>query len=171
MDIMQNVLPDKPEEVSASLGSAMDNAAICGLMKQYAKFLMKKGLATDKEIVKQKIGAVLSPALDSGVVTQAIISNVFSWIDTELCGNSVQMEARCKSKFVCKALCEGLPTFSADDMPEIVKQAAALKQQLKSVCEQIANTYGANIDAAVKKFIGEFGRLMEPEFVQKCSSN
>ena len=171
MDIMNGVLPDKPEVVSAGLGSAIDSAAICGLMKQYAKFLMKSKITTDKEAAKQKVGAVLSPALDRGVITQAVITNVFNAIDNDICGGQVQCEAKCKEKFIAKTLCEFLPTFSASDMPEIMQKAAALKQELKALCSQISNAYGANVCASVQKFISEFGNLMEPEFVQKCAQN
>ena len=171
MNIGNNILPDRPEDVSVGLGTAIDSASICGLMKQYAKFLMKKGIVTDKEAVKQKIGTVLSPALDRGIITQAVITNVFNAIDTDICGGQVQCEARCKEKFIAKTLCEFLPTFSAEDMPEQIKRAAALKQELKALCSQISNVYGANVCASVQKFIGEFGNLMEPEFVQKCTQN
>ena len=171
MDILNNTLPDKAADLPVGLGAAFDSATISGLMKQYAKFLMKKGIAADKEAVKQKIGEILSPALDRGTITQAVISSVFNWIDTELCGNSVQLEARCKAKFICKTLCESLPTFESENMPEVIKQAAALKQQLKTLCDQIANIYGANIQASAQKFISEFGKQMEPEFVQKVSQN
>lgn len=170
MDIVpQNALQDVNAEVSVSLGSAIDNATVVGLMKQYAKYLIKNNIVADKEAAKQKIGEVLSPALDRGVVTQAIVSCVCNWIDNECCVNEQQDCARRNAKFICKALCEDLPAMAADDMPDMIKRAAALKAELKQLCVQIDATYGANIKSSVQKFIAEFGNLMDPTFVQKCS--
>lgn len=170
MDIIaQNALPDVNANVSVGLGNAMDHATIVGLMKQYAKYLLKNNIVADKEAVKQKIGEVLSPALDRGVVTQSIVSCVCNWIDNDCCASDSQHEARRNAKFICKALCEDLPTMAADDMPEIIKRAAALKQELKDLCIKIEAEYGSNIKCSIQKFMSEFGNLMDPGFVQKCS--
>ena len=170
MDIVpQNILPDTNAEVSVGLSNAIDHATVVGIMKQYVKFLFKNNIVADKEAAKSKVGTVLSPALDRGVVTQAIVACVCNWIDNDCCATASAHEARRNAKFICKALCEDLPTMAADDMPEMIKRAAALKAELKQLCVQIESTYGANIKSSVTKFLGEFGSYMEPEFVQKCS--
>ena len=170
MDIIpQNALPDVNAEVSVGLASAIDHASIAGLMKQYAKYLLKNNIVTDKEAAKQKIGEVLSPALDRGVVTQAIISCVCNWIDNDCCASESQHDARRNAKFICKALCEDLPEMTADDMPDVIKRAAQLKAELKQLCVLINATYGSNIKSSIQKFLSEFGNLMDQSFVQKCS--
>jgi hypothetical protein len=170
MDITaQNTLPDVNAEVSVGLSNAIDHATVVGLMKQYVKYLFKHNVVSDKEAAKQKVGVVLSPALDRGVITQAVLACVCNWIDNECCATEANHEARRNAKFICKALCEDLPGMAADDMPEIIKRAAQLKTELKQLCVQIEGAYGANIKSSVSKFLNEFGNLMEPEFVQKCS--
>lgn len=170
MDIVpQNTLPDVAATVSVDLGNAIDHASIVGLMKQYTKYLLKNNIVASKEEAKQKVGEVLSPALDRGVITQSVLSCVCNWIDTECCGSELQHNVRRNAKFICKALCEDLPQIASNDMPDIIQKAAALKAELKQLCIQIESAYGANIKASVDKFIAEFGNLMDAGFVQKCS--
>ena len=167
--VPQNTLPDTNANVSVDLGNAIEHASIVGLMKQYAKYLLKNNIVTSKEEAKQKIGEVLSPALDRGVITQSVLMCVCTWIDNECCASEAQHDARRNAKFICKALCEDLPGMASGDMPALIQKAAALKAELKQLCVQIEAAYGANIKSCVQSFIAEFGNLMDQGFVQKCS--
>ena len=162
-----NTLPDVKTSLPVDFDMAIKAASIITLMKKYVKFLFKKGHITSCEEAKQKVGEILSPALDRGIVSRAVLEEVIAWITKECRDNEMHYMNCCKKKMVCKTLCESISAVSFQSVPELVQKAINLKKELDAVSEELFNQYGENVRCSMDEFMNEFGNLFDPEFL-KC---
>ena len=161
----------EPQPISVELNIKLRDAAIIALLEDYGKFLMKKGLVADVEAVKAKLGEICSPAIDRGIITQAIIDHVFGNIEKNMPKYTADKADKCCKKFLKHALVEEMAEVAdMNTLDPDFQKAIDLYNQCKAATEVLIEKYGNNIKAHACAFYNEFKNLFDPAFSECVAS-
>ena len=161
----------EPKPVNVLFANKLRDAAIITLLEEYGKFLMKKGIATDVEGVKTRVGEVCSPAIERGIITQAVIDHVFGNIEKHG-GNLESIKAeKCCVKFLKHALIEEMAEVAGDVQEDpLFNEAMDLRNKLCEISDQLITKYGDIVKSHACAFFNEFKNLFDPAFAE-CTQN
>lgn len=156
-----------PQTINVALSAKLRDAAIISLLEDYGKFLLKKGIVDSAEAAKTKVGEICSPAIDRGIITQAIIDHVFGNIDKHAVKFSAEKSEKCCKKFMKHALVEEMGEImdgSVSD-PEF-QEAIELYNQLKAATDALIVKYGDVVKQHACAFYNEFKNMFDPSFAE-----
>lgn len=169
MSIPQGQQPaqNEPQPLNVMLNGKLRDAAIIALLEDYGKFLMKKGIVEGADAAKAKVGEVCSPAIDRGIITQAVIDHVFSNIEKHAVKFSADKNDKCCKKFLKHALIEEMAeVMDVNSIDPDFQKAIELHNQLKAACDELAAKYGDVVKGHACSFYNEFKNLFDPSFAE-----
>lgn len=154
--------------------AAIRESAIVALLEDYGRFLLKHKRVSSMEECRDKIGQVISIAMDRGDATQNTLAHIDRWLSKR----TVSTDFTCCCKRIEKYLSHALVEEMGEVMGELgvtpddpsyaeFKQAYDLYLQCKQATEALIAKYGQQVKSIAAQFIMEYKQAFDPEFVVK----
>lgn len=166
MDTIQN----GNQSMTAELASCFRREAIVELLNKYAIFLIDRRLVENKDAAIQKIGEIVSLAMDRGeadkLVAEEVIRNLESYLPdsqmTKLKKNSAQLADRVIHTV---AICD----FSAGTLEENeeFKKLQEAHGNYKAILMSLTSKYSDAIVEFQRAFATSFSSLIDAQFIEE----
>lgn len=149
-------------------------SAIVALLEDYGRFLLKHQRVSSMEECRDKIGQIISLAMDRGDATQNTLAHIERWLSKRTVSTDFTCCCKRIEKYLSHALVEEMGEVMgelgvASDDPNYAefKQAYDLYLQCKQVTEALIAKYGQQFKAIAAQFIADYKQAFDPEFVAK----
>ena len=148
-------------------------SAIVALLEDYGRFLLKHGKVSSIEECRNKIGVVISAAMDRGDVDANVLSHLERWLSKRTVNTNFTCCAKRTEKYLSHALVEEMGEVMAEkevlNDPSLAEFKAAyeLYTQYKAAVNGLISKYGQEVKAEAGRFVTDFKNLFDPEFVSK----
>lgn len=149
-------------------------SAIVALLEDYGRFLLKHQRVSSMEECRDKIGQIISLAMDRGDATQNTLAHIERWLSKRTVSTDFTCCCKRIEKYLAHALVEEMGEVMqehgvASDDPSYAefKQAYDLYLQYKQATEALVAKYGQQVKAIAAQFITEYKQAFDQEFVAK----
>lgn len=154
--------------------AVMRESAIVALLEDYGRFLIKHKRVSSMEECRDKIGQIISLAMDRGDATQNTLAHIERWLSKRTVNTDFTCCCKRIEKYLSHALVEEMGEVMqehniAPDDPSYAefKQAYDLYLQCKQATEALVAKYGQQVKSIAAQFIMEYKQAFDPEFVAK----
>ena len=159
-------------ETSATLNVVLKEAAIVALLEDYCKFLLKHKHVETMEDCRETVGAVLSAAMDSGEVSQNMLSHLERWLSKQTVHTDLTCCVHHIKKYMCHALGEEMEEViqelgATGPEFEVFKKANDARRAYEEAMGQLIAEYGNQVKEISFNFVANYSKLFNAEFVAK----
>lgn len=159
---------------TAAQAAVIRESAIVALLEDYGRFLLKHQRVSSMEECRDKIGQIISLAMDRGDATQNTLAHIERWLSKRTVSTDFTCCCKRIERYLSHALVEEMGEVMgelgvASDDPNYAefKQAYDLYLQCKQATEALVAKYGQQVKAIAAQFIADYKQAFDPEFVAK----
>lgn len=162
-----------PNENNATVIAVVKEAAVIAMLEDYARYLMKHQKVTSTAECKEKLGQIITLAMDRGEASQDTLAHLDRWLAKQ----TVHTELTCLShhveKFLAHALteelCEILDDAKVEDETAYAefRQVNELRKQYEAAATSLIGKYGEQLKSMAYQFLTNYKSAFDPEFVAK----
>ncbi len=150
-------------DLSITSHNTIKQSAIVSTLKNYVEYLYDNKLVDNRLDAKQRVGEIMSPALDVGAITDNMLVEVCNYVDNRLAVvNTTRLREAGNVKLV--SAIETLAHTTDED--ELLNKYKALKQEQAELEQQLISKYGDLAIAYSNEFIDAYSKLFDTEFVE-----
>ena len=159
--------------LSAAIAQAIQESTIVALLEDYGRYLLKHGGVTTMDECKEKIGVVLTAAIDQGIATQNTLQHLERWLSKRTVNTELTCCCKRIEKFFAHALVEEMGEvleelqLTADPSAAEFMEAYKVYQDLHQRTNMLITKYGDQVKAQAAAFVSSYKQLFDPGFVQK----
>ena len=161
------------QTLSGPVAQAVQESTIVALLEDYGRYLLKHGGVTTMEECKEKIGVVLTAAMNQGVATQNTLQHIERWFSKRTVNTELTCCCKRVEKFFAHALVEEMGEvleelqLTADPSASEFMETYKAYQDLKQKLNLLITKHGELVKAQAATFVNSYKNLFDPGFVQK----
>lgn len=156
------------DAIGAVFHAQMKEVAASAVLKCYIKYLVKSGLATSADAVREKIGELVTSALNRGAITQEFVERLNAKLDHSCLFLKTMDACHAKEKFIDMSLIRCLMHIDVESMSgedaALMNEAKECFAHLIELRNKLVTRYGDLFLGLCLSFYGEYKNLFDPGF-------